>query len=150
MNQVPVPDRNLKQWAALFVLVLLAMGAWLIRIQNQLFESGLVVPPQTASSPVAQLTPSDATLTKPAGTAPRVTLAAAGSTSATTSVSTQNLRTNMPAALSDKSHNAIEGIANKSTQVTARPLAVVPRMPEPAVARPPKAGSSAVVSPAAQ
>lgn len=151
-SQEPAQGRNTRLWAALLVgvVLLLAMGATLIRIQSRPFEPHTVVLPKPAQAPVAQATASDATPAKSPTAAPLVASAAAASANTTTPATSRNPAMTMPVAGSDHAQEATDHTANQAIQVTEKPRPVVPRTPEPAVARPPPAGSSALVSPAAR
>ena len=122
------PDRgsNKRLWAALLVVVmlLLAMGATLIRIQSRPIEPRAVVLPKLVQAPVAPVAPATLREIKKV--------------------------TNMPAALSEQAQAATEYVASQGIQITEQPRPVSPRTSEPAVARPPPTGTSAASSPATQ
>lgn len=143
---------NKKLWAALLVLLvlLLAMGATLIRIQSQPFEPRTVVLPQPAQDPVTQMTSSDTTSEKSPTTAAPAASAAAGSVNPTTPASAKNPTMNVPATVSDQAQDATGRAGLQAIQITDKPRPLVPRTPEPAVARPPAASGSATPGPAAQ
>jgi hypothetical protein len=150
---------NKTLWAVVGILgvVLLAMGATVIRIQSRPFEPRTVVLPQPAQAPVAQATApqaTSATLTTATRTSTTVTTAeataAVGPSNAAAPAAPTDQANNMPSALSDKAQDATENAASQAIQITAKPRPVLPRTPEPAVARPPAATASAKVSPAAQ
>jgi hypothetical protein len=114
-------------WAATLVLlvVVLAMGAALIRIQSRPIEPRLVWVGQHAQTPAAQT---------------------AASATASAPIAAENHEKNMAPAHTDKAHQAIN---NEASTITAKPRPVLPRQPEPAVARPPELGSSDTASPPA-
>ena len=144
-NQPRAPSGSKTLWAATLVLVVvvLAMGATLIRIQSHLVEPRMAVLPEPA--PAASDTPHDDTARTgiPAtNTTPDATGAAPTAASAAGPVNVSGIEQNRPQALIDKSQTAINNEAIKANDITAKPRPVLPRQPEPAVLRPPEAGVS--------
>lgn len=130
-TQPPAPTGSKTLWAATLVLVVvvLAMGAALIRIQSQPLEPRMAVLPQPAT---AASRPTDD------GVASRST-PATGATIATSAVpvSPSFIEQNRPIALMNKGQEAIKNGANQAIEITDKPRPVLPHQPEPAVARPP-------------
>jgi flagellar basal body-associated protein FliL len=148
----PVPGSKIRLWVALLVMLvlLLAMGATLMRIQSRPFEPRPVVLPKSAQTPVAQAAPSVTPPAKPAAATPLDTSATAGSANLTIPTIPINQATNMPQALANQAQGATENKVNQAIQITAQPRPVAPRTSEPAVARPPAAGAPASATPATQ
>ena len=122
-TDTPAPGGSKTLWAATLVLivVVLAMGAALIRIQSRPIEPRMSVLPQ--ATPLTHAT-------APAALA-----------------SSEVVEPNLPPALMDKAQKAIENKATQAIDITAKPRPVLPRQPEPAVARPPAPDASNATTP---
>jgi hypothetical protein len=114
-NTEPSASVSKTLWAALLVLVVvvLAMGATLIRIQGRPVEPRMVVLPTPDPTKAAPATPKDNTLN--ASVAP----------------------------MDKASNTIDNVASHPAVEVTARPRPVLPRTPEPALLRPPSVGASA-------
>lgn len=154
-------------WAATLVLlvVVLALGGTLIRIQSQPVEPRMSVLPQpnpaagitndgAASIPVTGSmpeTPAAASAAVSAAATPTAS-AAVGATMANPAVPGKPdvIKQNKPQALIDKAQEATKGIAYQAVEITDKPRPVLPRQPEPAVLRPPGVAASSTATPASR
>jgi len=142
-----VSGSNKTLWAALLVLivVVLAMGAALIRIQNRPIEPRMVWVAQhgelaaARSGASATVVPTSAVASAASSNAS----SAASSSSATTTSHEQN----MSQGHINTGQSAINTIANPTIEITAKPRPVLPRAPEPAVLRAPARGASVTATP---
>ena len=175
-TNAPAPASNGSKalWAAALVLgvVVLALGATLIRIQSQPIEPRMSVLPQpsqvassandgaaSASTPELGSTPAapDATSAAVSAAVTRTASAPATPTASAavaatianpaTPVNPDFIEQNRPQALKDKAQAAIENIAKQTIEITDKPRLVLPRQPEPAVLRPPGMGASNTATP---
>lgn len=169
-THAPASPGSKTLWAATLVLVVvvLALGATLIRIQSQPIEPRMSVLPQpaqvaharanrgaaSASTPVTGSMPEtpDAASAAASAAATPTASAAVGATmtSSAVPVSSAVIEQNRPQALTDKAHVAIKNIANQAIEITDKPRPVLPRQPEPAVLRPPGVGASSTATPASR
>lgn len=129
--QTPSSGSSKTLWAATLVLVVvvLAMGAALIRIQSRPVEPRLAVLPQPATAASTSLPATDAT--------------SAAMATSTVSASQKSIEENRPPALINKAQEAINSESIQTIEITAKPRPVLPAKPEPAVLKPPPAGGSA-------
>jgi cytoskeletal protein RodZ len=145
-TQTPASGSSKPLWAAMLVLVVvvLAMGATLIRIQSQPIEPRMVVLPEPSQTQPVQATTGESTPGTPAQ--PAVSAAAEPSSAAAPAAS-KKLEANMPLPNMDKAQADTNNIANQAIEITAQPRPVLPRQPEPAVARFPAKGVSLPAQP---
>jgi cytoskeletal protein RodZ len=130
-TEAPAPGSSKTLWAALLVLVVvvLAMGAALIRIQSRPVEPRLVWVGQHG----------DVT---PAVSAASAAVAPSSAASSAPTAATSQPPNKAPAQMG-KASDAISNEASHSAiEITAKPRPVLTRTPEPAVLRPPSAGES--------
>lgn len=162
-TQAPASPGSKTLWAATLVLVVvvLALGATLIRIQSQPIEPRMSVLPQPAQVAHASANRGAASASTTAtGSMPEapdaVSAAAAPTASAAVGATMTNpavpgnsdvLEQNRPQALTDKAPIAIKNRANQAIEITGKPRPVLPRQPEPAVLRPPGVGASSTAIP---
>ena len=162
-TQPPAPTGSKTLWAAtsVLVVVVLALGAALIRIQSQPLEPRMAVLPQPATAAsdttddgvVSISTPATEATPRATGDASAAALTAAsavtGATLATTAVPARPrfIEQNKPPALMNKAQVAIKNVTIQTIEITDKPRPVLPRQPEPAVARPPALGASDTATP---